>query len=83
MAGDDNNDDKIDMSVSRMAGDDNDDVKIYLSGDMVDDVSSRSSCCSTPGACTTLCRLRQHLQMMMITVMTIDAGKVTESEMVT
>ena len=51
MAGDDNDDDKMDLSVSRMAGDDNDDDKIYLSGDRVDDVSSRSSCCSTPGAC--------------------------------
>ena len=83
MAGDDNDDDKIDLSVSMMACDDNDDDKIDLSGDRVDDVSSRSSCCSTPGACTILCRLRQHLQMMMMTVMTMDAGTVTESKMVT
>ena len=48
MAGDDNDDDKIDLSVSRMAVDDNDDDKIDLSGDRMDDVSSRSSCCSTP-----------------------------------
>ena len=64
-----------------MAGDDNDDDKIDLAGDRVDDVSYRSSCCSTPGACTILCRLRQHFQMMMM--MTVDAGTVTESEMVT
>ena len=73
----------ISLSVSRIAGDDNDDDKIDLSGDRVDDVSSRSSCSSTPGAFTILCRLRQHLQMMMMTVMTMDAGIVTESEMVT